>query len=80
MAKSETHQAICRALKRRRNELHLTQTQLGERLGVTHVTVNRVENGCNDLTISRLAAYAAALEISLADLISMADIEETQPL
>lgn len=78
VAKSQSHQAICRAIKTRRTQLRITQKELGERLGVGRVVVTEIEAGRNDITLSRLCRVADALDISLAELVAMADSEASE--
>lgn len=52
----------------RREEANLTQKQLGERLGVSDVTVSRWETGERRPDLNAQAAVAEALGIELADL------------
>lgn len=50
-------------IKRRREELGLTQTQLAERLGYkSKVSVSNAENDRDDMTTTRISKYADALE------------------
>lgn len=57
------------ALRRAREQAALTQMQLGERAGVDHKTVHRIEYGTSDPRLSMLLRLAAALGVPLADLI-----------
>jgi transcriptional regulator with XRE-family HTH domain len=50
---------ICRLQRR------LSQTELGERIGVTFQQVQKYENGTNRVSSSRMAQIAAALEVPL---------------
>lgn len=45
-----------------------TQTQLGERAGLHHTTIGRLENGYTDLTRATAGLLAAALKIEVIDL------------
>lgn len=50
-------------IKKRREELNLTQEELAEKLGYkSRSTINKVELGKNDLTQSKIIAYAKALD------------------
>lgn len=53
------------AVRRRREELGLTQTELGERAGLKQPAVARFEAGGTMPTIPMLERLAAALELSL---------------
>lgn len=58
------------AIKRRRKELGLSQSELASRLGYKdHSTLAKVETGVNDITIDTLFKYAKALDISATDLL-----------
>ena len=57
-------------IKELREELVLTQTELGKRMGVTRSTICKVEKGAEaNLTIDRIRAFADALGCSIYDLI-----------
>lgn len=58
------------AIKRRRKELGLSQSELASRLGYKdHSTLAKVETGVNDITIDTLFKYAEALGLSATDLL-----------
>ena len=58
------------AIKRRRKELDLSQSELASRLGYKdHSTLAKVETGVNDITIDTLFKYAKALDISATNLL-----------
>lgn len=46
----------------------LNQTELGELAGITQPTVSRIEKGDDGTTLGLYRAYAAALNVSLADI------------
>lgn len=71
VAKSEIHEKFCAAVIRRRKELRITQTELARRLGITQVAVCLTEKGESEPTISRVEAYAKALETTIADLLEV---------
>lgn len=51
------------AIRRRREELGLTQDQLAVRLGYkSRSTINKIEKGINDVTQSKLLSFAQALD------------------
>ena len=53
---------VGKRIAERRKELNMTQDELAKRLGYTsRSTVYKVETGINDLTPSKLEAYAKAL-------------------
>ena len=53
-------------IRDRRRELGLSQTDLGEKVGVSFQQVQKYENGVNRVGASRLAALAKVLEVSVA--------------
>lgn len=69
VAKNSLHEHFCEAVKRRRLELGLTQAELGRRLGVQGATVAETEAGRYEPTLSKLAAYATALETTVVELL-----------
>ena len=59
------------AIRKRRKELGLSQSELASRLGYKdHSTLAKVETGVNDITIDTLFKYAKALDISATDLLN----------
>ena len=61
-------------IKERREELGLSQQELAERLGyTTRSTVCKVENGDNDISRTKILAYATALEVSPVWLLGLSD-------
>lgn len=61
-------------IKKRREELGLTQDELARRLGYTsRSTINKVELGKNDVTQSKIAEYAAALSTTSAYLLDLSE-------
>ena len=61
-------------IKQRREELGWTQQELAEKLGrKSKTTVCRIEKNMEDLTNTRLMAYAKALGIPIADLVRDAE-------
>jgi transcriptional regulator with XRE-family HTH domain len=67
--------ALGRAVKERRQELGLTQVELGKRLGVHSQTVSRYETGDIDLTVARVREIAVALETTPKALFDRASVE-----
>lgn len=55
-------------VRRRRQELGLTQTDLGRRIGAPHSQVSDIERGQNCATIATVAKLAEALATSIPDL------------
>ncbi|MGI6013704.1 MAG: helix-turn-helix domain-containing protein [Oscillospiraceae bacterium] len=52
-------------IKKARESLNLTQEQLGEKIGVTGVTIMRYEKGLRQPRIEQLCAIADALDIGI---------------
>ena len=53
-------------IRLRRKSLHITQTMLGERLGITFQQVQKYERGSNRVGASRLQAIADVLGVDVA--------------
>ncbi|MFD8687871.1 helix-turn-helix transcriptional regulator [Streptomyces sp. NPDC059651] len=62
-------QQIGTALRVARIDRELTQIQLGERAGIDHKTVHRIEYGTSDPSLTTLLRLAAALDMPLSDLV-----------
>lgn len=59
------------AIRKRRKELGLSQSELASRLGYKdHSTLAKVETGVNDITVDTLFKYAEALGLSATDLLN----------
>ena len=59
------------AIRKRRKELGLSQSELASRLGYKdHSTLAKVEMGVNDITVDTLFKYAEALGLSATDLLN----------
>ncbi|WP_128818042.1 helix-turn-helix domain-containing protein [Streptomyces sp. S063] len=63
-------QRIGRRVRELREESGLTQIQLGERAGMDHKTVHRIEYATSDPSLSMLLRLAAALDVELAELVA----------
>lgn len=63
-------------LQTRRKELGLTQSQLGEKLGVTDKAISRWERGVGFPDISLLEPLAQALDVSVTELMHAERIEQ----
>lgn len=73
-------QALGACIRARREELGLTQVQLGRRLGYYQERISAIERGTYGLpSLPAFAALAAALEIGLSDLIEAAGYSLTRP-
>ncbi|PKV77157.1 helix-turn-helix domain-containing protein [Nocardia fluminea] len=57
--------ALAQAVCDRRTELGLTQTELGERVGLTQAKISRIEGSGTVPTLPLLAKLAAALDATL---------------
>ena len=54
-------------IKRRREELGITQEELAKKLNYkSKSTINKIETGINDITQSKVVAFANALNVSTA--------------
>ena len=61
-------------IKARREELGLTQEELAKRLNYkSKSTINKIEMGINDITQSKVIAFAKALETTPANLMGWED-------
>lgn len=63
------NQQIGLRIRQQRIRLGLTQAQLGAVLGVTFQQIQKYEKGINSLSVTRLLAVAAALDIPLSHLL-----------
>lgn len=61
---------ISKRIKKRRNELRMTQEDLAEKVGVSRVYVGYVEQGRNTPSLEILEKIAKALKVKLSDLVS----------
>jgi transcriptional regulator with XRE-family HTH domain len=58
-----TSREIGERVKKRRQELRITQEELAERLGVTYQQIQRYENGVNRLNVENIQVIANALDV-----------------
>ena len=56
-------------IRHRRKELHMTQTELAEKLGCQKAAISKIELGEVDVAVSKLPAFAAALETGVGELL-----------
>lgn len=71
--------AIGDRIRKRREELGLTQQQLADRLGYkSKATINKIEAGINGISQRRIVDFAHALNTTIEYLMEMDDVEETQ--
>ena len=63
-------------IRKRREELGMTQQELADKLGYTSKsTINKIENGTNDITQSKIKAFAKALNTTVPELMGWRDGE-----
>jgi len=60
---------ISKRIKKRRNELGMTQEDLAEKVGVSRVYIGYVEQGRNTPSLEILEKIAKALKIKLSELV-----------
>jgi len=61
----EPKYSLIRALIRRRNELHLSQSQLANIIGMQQPAISRLENGRNNANIGTLFKVVDALKLDV---------------
>ncbi len=61
---SRFEKRLCRRLCEARESLHLTQAQVGARVGLTNVRVSHYEKGHRQPSLENLVKLAEALEVS----------------
>lgn len=69
---SEIDKAISARIRKVRNEKGVTQTVLGERIGVTFQQVQKYESGLNRVSAGRIVVIAEALEVPVSKLMGPA--------
>ena len=69
------NQAVGVKIRSRRNELHLTQTEVANKLGVTFQQVQKYEKGTNGCSAKRIADVAKVLNITVLYFFSNIDSE-----
>ena len=72
----EADKLVGERIKARRNELGVSQQDLGEKLGISFQQVQKYEKGMNRVTTGRLLQLCRALQCDLTDL---ADFGGTKP-
>ena len=71
---------LCKRIKQRREELGMSQEELANKLGYkSRSTINKIEMGINDITQSKIKAFADALQTTPGYLMGMED-NTSQPL
>lgn len=64
-------------IRARREELGLTQQELADRMGYSsRTTINKIEAGVNDISQSKVVAFAKALDTTVAYLMEWEEEEE----
>ena len=71
---------LAERIKRRRNELGMTQYELGIHLGVSFQQVQKYERGMSRVTGGRLIQIAKALNCSITDLTEGMEDERSAPI
>lgn len=61
---------ISKRIKKRRNDLGMTQEDLAEKVGVSRVYIGYVEQGRNTPSLEILEKIAKALKIKLSELVN----------
>lgn len=68
-------------IKRRRNELHLSQRDLSNMMGYSnHSTIGKIETGKVDIPQSRIVQFANVLGVSIAYLMGWEDDQDKSDL
>lgn len=67
-------------IKQRRTELKWSQRDLAERMGYSHSTVTRIENGKIDIPQSRIVQFAEVLQTSIAYLMGWEEEIKDDPI
>jgi transcriptional regulator with XRE-family HTH domain len=69
MSTDPTRTDLGQSIAARRQELGLTQSQLGEEAGLDQTVISRIESGQRGLDALELVSLARALEIEVTDLL-----------
>lgn len=78
-SRAPEYQRLYATLKQLRVERRLTQTQLGERIGLTQRKVSLFESGDRRIDVIELIRYARGLGLDLTDVLDRAGIDHTRP-
>lgn len=71
---------IGKRIKARREELHLSQRELSDKMGYSnHSTLGKIERGLVDVTQSKVVKFSEVLGVSVAYLMGWEDEENTAP-
>lgn len=68
------------SIRRRREELRLTQAELGESLGLSRTSVTNIERGRQRLLIDQFQGLCKALGVSMETLLADVDAETRPPV
>jgi transcriptional regulator with XRE-family HTH domain len=72
----EPQYALGRVARHRRNELHLTQEVVAARADIAKMHLSKIENGSGNPSLGTLRRLAAALELSITELVMRIEGEE----
>jgi len=78
-AEHELDIAIGKRIKAQRQKLDMSQTNLGDALGVSFQQIQKYENGSNRIAGSRIIGMAKALKISPASLLNVKEADAYVP-
>jgi transcriptional regulator with XRE-family HTH domain len=65
-------------IRRFRRAAGMSQTDLGDTIGVTFQQIQKYENGINSVAAARVPAVCAALDISILDLFSGVSVHKSR--
>ena len=66
---TDSNTCIGTNIRQRRKELGMTQAELAEKLGCQKAAISKIELGAVDVAVSKLPAFAAALETGVGELL-----------
>ncbi|MBY0551247.1 MAG: helix-turn-helix domain-containing protein [Candidatus Obscuribacterales bacterium] len=69
----KTLAALCTVLQEQRKSLGITQLELAQEAGMQRSYISDVEQGARNLSVKNLCRIAAALDLSLSELVSRAE-------
>ena len=71
---------FCDRIRIRREELNISQEELAKRMGYkSRSTINKIELGINDVSQSKIIAFAKALDTTVGYLMGDTDVTNTEP-
>lgn len=70
---SELLQSLSKLIRRKREEIGMSQTELAERSNLHRTYINNIERGTKNVSIESVKKIADALEMSVADLLTEAE-------